>query len=259
MITLQIAAYSLIGIIIFAAINLYANKISAYIGKHKTKILSFFGGVTASYVFLDLLPSLQYSNLFLKQLGANNPLVELYEDTIFLVVLIGFLLFFVLEHIAVKSRRNQHTDQTQFKHTQASKPVFLIHLFTVAFPEFVVSFIFVFEFETGYITAALFAIAVSMHLFITSETMLEHYKSYQIRFGRYLMAAVPILGWIASLLIPETIGQAYVLLAFISGVILYHSIRNELPTSLRRSSLAFFLIGSLLYAAILIGHALIVA
>jgi hypothetical protein len=89
-----------------------------------------------------------------------------------------------------------------------------------------------------------------MHLFITSETMLEHYKSYQIRFGRYLMAAVPILGWIASLLIPETIGQAYVLLAFISGVILYHSIRNELPTSLRRSSLVFFLIGSLLYAAI---------
>ncbi len=256
--TVAVAVYSLIGIIIFAVINLYSNKIARYISKHKILILSFFGGVTASYVFLDLLPSLQYSNLFLKQLAGNIPLVELYEDTIFLVVLIGFLLFFVLEHLAFKSRRSQQeTSKVPLQQTQASKRVFLIHLFTVALPIFVVSFVFVFEFETGYIAATLFAVAVSMHLFISSEAMFEHYKNYQIRFGRYILAVVPFVGWIASLLIPETVAQAYVLLAFISGVILYHSIRNELPTSLRRGSSAFFLTGALLYAVLLIGHALI--
>ncbi len=256
--TIEAVVISLIGITIFAAINFYTTKISAYIGKHKTKVLSFFGGVTATYVFLDLLPSLQYSNVYLKQLGADNPLIQLYEDAIFFVVLIGFLLFFTLEHLAIKSRRTQQkTVNIKLQHTQASKRIFIIHLFTTAFPDFVVSFIFIYEFDTGIIAAALFAVAVSMHLFISSETLLEHYKSYQAQIGRYITAAVPIAGWIASLLIPETIAQAYILLAFISGVILYHSIRNELPTSLRKSSLAFFLTGALLYAAILIGHAII--
>ena len=229
-------------------------------GKHKLKILSFFGGVTATYVFLDLLPSLQYSDLYLKQTGADNQFIQLYEDSIFLVVLIGFLLFFSLEHIAIKSHRTRNqAGNVDLEQNEASKRIFLIQLLTLAFLNFVLSFIFIFEFETGIIAALLYGVAVSMHLFISDETMLEQYHSYQAKFGRYILAAVPIIGWIASLLIPETIAQAYVLLAFISGVILYHSIRNELPTTLRRSSLAFFLIGALLYAAILIWHALITA
>lgn len=227
-------------------------------GKNKLKILSFFGGVTATYVFLDLLPSLQYSDLYLKQLGADNQFIQLYEDSIFLVVLIGFLLFFSLEHIAVKPIRKHQTGDIDLKKI-ASKRIFMIQLITLAFLNFVLSFVFIFEFETGIIAATLYGVAVSMHLFISSQTMLEQYQSYQAKFGRYVLAAVPIIGWIASLLIPETIAQAYVLLAFISGVILYHSIRNELPTSLRRGSLAFFLIGALLYAVILIGHASITA
>jgi hypothetical protein len=250
--------FSFMGAAIFGLINFFAYKISRHISKHKSKVLSFFGGVTATYVFLDLLPSLEQSNLYLRQIGNNVELIALYEDAIFLVVLAGFLLFFVLEHIAIKSRQKQlAANQADLNQTQASKRVFLIHLFTVAFPDFVVSFIFIFEFNTGAVAALLFAVAVSMHLFISSETMLEHYKDLYIRVGRYVTALVPLLGWVASVLWPETIAQAYILLAFISGVILYHAIRNELPTNFRRSSITFFLLGAGLYAALLIGHAVV--
>jgi hypothetical protein len=243
---------------LFGLINFFTYRISRHIGKHKSKVLSFFGGVTATYVFLDLLPSLEESSLYLQQLGNNVAVITLYEDAIFLVVLVGFLLFFVLEHVAIKSRRKQYaTSGGDLHRTQASKRVFLIHLLTVAFPDFVFSFIFIFEFDTGAVAALLFAVAVSMHLFISSETMLEHYKGLYVRFGRYVTAVVPLLGWAASVLWPETIAQAYILLAFISGVILYHAIRNELPTNFRRSSITFFLLGAGLYAALLIGHAVV--
>ncbi len=260
MAAISVIVYSLFGAIVFATINLFSYKIESYIGGHKRKILSFFGGVTASYVFLDLLPSLQQSSQFLKQIGSSIPLIVLYEDAIFLVVLVGFLAFFVLEHIALKSRtKKQKARQDYLDDAQASKRVFIIYLFTTAFLSFVLSFVFIFEFNTGIIAAVLFAVGVSMHLFISSTVMIEHYKSLQIKYGRYIIGAAPLVGWTASVLFPEGIAEAYVLLAFISGVILYHSIRNELPTTFRRSSLAFFLLGALLYAALLIGHALIKA
>lgn len=255
--TPEVIVFSFIGVVVFALINFFTYKISRYIGEHKTKVLSFFGGITVSYVFLDLLPSLEQSSLYLKQLGNSVPLIALYEDAIFLVVLVGFLLFFVLEHLAVKSRRQRTSKGQDIKGTQASKRVFFIHLFTVALPVFIVSFIFIFEFDAGAITALLFLVAVSMHLFIENESMLEHYNRLQIEVGRYVMAAIPLLGWAASVLWPETIATAYIMLAFVSGVILYHALRNELPSSFRRNSWAFFLLGAALYTVLLIGHALI--
>jgi hypothetical protein len=256
--SLDVIVFSLVGAVVFAAINLYSYKLSRYVGSHKGKLLSLFGGVTATYVFLDLLPSLERSSLFLKQLGYNIPFITLYEDAIFLVVLIGFLVFFVLEHIAIRSRRTkQRTSGIELGQTQASKQIFLIHLSTAAFPAFVFSLVFIFQFDLGPVVALLYAVAVSMHLFISSEIMLEHYKTLQVRFGRFVMAAAPLLGWVTSMLFPERIAEAYVLLAFISGVILYHSLRGELPTTFKRSSLAFFLLGAVVYAALLIGRTLI--
>jgi hypothetical protein len=256
--SLDVIVFSLVGAVVFAAINLYSYKLSRYVGSHKTKLLSLFGGVTATYVFLDLLPSLEQSSLFLKQLGSNIPLITLYEDAIFLVVLVGFLVFFVLEHVAITSRQTrQKKHGTELGQTQAPTRIFLIHLSTAAFPAFVFSLVFVFQFELGPIVALLYAVAVSMHLFISSEIMLEHYKTLQVRFGRFVMAAAPLLGWVTSMFFPERIAEAYVLLAFISGVILYHSIRSELPTTIKHSSLAFFLIGAAVYAVLLIGRALL--
>ncbi|MCW3999168.1 MAG: hypothetical protein NWE93_02905 [Candidatus Bathyarchaeota archaeon] len=251
---------SLCGAIWFAFINFFSYKISKYVGRHKASVLSLFGGVTATYVFLDLLPSLEQSSQYLKQIGGSIPLITLYEDAIFLVVLVGFLLFFVLEHAAVRSRRKtQMASGEGIMYAQASRRLFLLHLFTVAFPCFIFSYLFIFELEAGALSAALYLTAVSMHLFITSETMLEHYKRLQATWGRYVLSAVPLVGWVASLFFPESIAEAYVLLAFISGVILYHAIRGELPTTLRRTSIVFFLVGALVYAAILVGHAIISA
>lgn len=254
----EIVFYSLIGAITFAAINLYAHKITNHTNKHKRKILSLFGGITAAFVFLHLLPTLQQSAQYLKQIGITQPLINLYEDAIYLIVLTGFLTFFTLEHITITSRKQkQQKTGLHIDFTEASKHVFIIYLVTTAILNFVLSFVLTFELETGTTAAILFATGVSMHLFISSNTIIEHYKTLQTKVGRYIIGAAPIIGWTASILFPENIAEAYILLAFVSGVILYHAIKDELPTTLKKSGLASFLLGALLYAGIIIGHTLL--
>jgi hypothetical protein len=253
--TVDLVVYSLLGVTIFALINIFSSKMNAAFKDRKHKVLSFFGGITATYVFLDLLPTLQQSSQYFQEIGGS--LVALYEDAIFLVVLVGFLVFFILEHLTFKSRRTHPTaTRKPSEHQHTSRQVFVVYLATSAFLVFVLSFVLVFEFNSNIIGGLLFATGVSMHLVISDNALIEHHKTLQVKYGRYVLGTVPFLGWIASVVFPEGIAQAYALLAFISGVILYHSIRNEMPTSLGRSSLAFFLIGAVFYALLLIGHVL---
>lgn len=84
--------------------------------------------------------------------------------------------------------------------------------------------------------------------------MIEHYRRQQLRIGRFVGAAMPMIGWAASMLFPEQLAEAYVLLALISGAILYNSIKNEIPIAERKQSLATFLVGSVFYALLLFIH-----
>jgi hypothetical protein len=89
--------------------------------------------------------------------------------------------------------------------------------------------------------------------------MIDHYKHYQLKVGRFVAAVVPFVGWGLSLLYPERLAEAYVLLALISGVILYHSIKNEVPSAYQKQSLSLFIVGAVFYTVILLVHALVIA
>jgi hypothetical protein len=223
-------------------------------------LLSLFGGVTAAYVFLDLLPNLEQAGVYLQEVFGANFLVIVYEDAIFLVVFVGFLVFFVLEHFAQSSRvKNQALTQQQYGQTVADRRVFIVHFINYAFMNLVLSYLLLFEFEAGLLAGVLFVFAIALHLFITNDSMVEHYKHYQVKVGRYIAALLPLAGWAASVMFPEHLGEVYILLAFISGTILYTSIKNEIPSAARKQSLALFLVGAVFYTVLLIVHSLIAA
>ncbi len=252
--------FSFVAALIFALISFYTLRLLQYIEQHKRRVLSFFGGVAAAYVFLDLLPSLEQAGVYLKQVAGASQLVAVYEDAIFLVVFVGFLLFFVLEHLAKRSRiRNQAITQQGYNQTAADKKVFIVHFISYAFMNLILSYLLVFEFQAGFVTGFLYTFAIALHFFISSDDMVEHYKHYQIHVGRYIAAVMPLAGWGISVLFPEHLAEIYVLLAFISGSILYTSIKNEIPSESRKQSLALFLVGSAFYAVLLLAHAVIAA
>jgi hypothetical protein len=228
--------------------------------KRKASALSFFGGVSAAFVFLDLLPSLQQAGTLLKDVTGGEQLVNVYEDAIFLLVFVGFLTFFVIEHLAVVSRRKQQVSKNrEFIETYGSRRVFTINLVIFCLFNAILSFVLFFEYSTNPITGALYTFAVALHLIVANDSMIEHYKHYQLKLGRYVGAVIPFLGFFMSVFFPERLAEAYVLLALISGVILYHSIKNEVPSATKKQNLGLFIVGAVFYSVILLVHALTVA
>jgi hypothetical protein len=227
-------------------VNLFTKRLRLTTKTRKAAALSFFGGVAAAYVFLDLLPSLRQEGTLLRNVTGGEQLISIYEDAIFLIVFGGFLIFFIIEHIAVGSRRKQQLSTKQnYQETIGSKRVFAVHLANFCFLNAILSFVLLFEYSGHPITGLLFTFAVTLHLIISNDSMIEHYKQLHLKLGRYIAATIPFVGWILSALFPERLAEAYVLLAFISGVILYHSIKNEVPSAGQKPNLKLFIIGAM--------------
>lgn len=242
---------AVISALLFSVINLFSLRIRGYAGENKPRLLSLFSGITAAFVFLDLLPSLQQSSQNLILLRDPEAAV-VYEDAIFLVVFLGFLLFFSLESIAT-GRLNQAKTNSDPKQAP-SRTIYYIHYASLIFLQFVISFSVLFEYQYSLVGGVLFTFAVSLHLLASDNALQETYPRMHGGNGQYLAAIIPLLGVVLSVIFPEKILEASVLLAFISGAILYQSIRSEIPTVKRRSSLALFLAGAVFYAAILIAY-----
>jgi hypothetical protein len=240
---------AVISAFVFSIINLFSFRIRSYAGINKHRLLSLFSGITAAFVFLDLLPSLQQSNQNLAIL-INSEAVIVYEDAIFLVVFFGFLLFFSLECIAIGrlKRAKGASDKKQSDNTT----VYFVHYASSIFLQFIISFSLLFEYQYSIVGGVLFTFAVSLHLVASDNALEETYPKLHGSNGRYFATIIPLLGVILSLVFPERMLEVSVLLAFVSGAILYQSIRSEIPTVNQKSSLALFLAGALFYAAILI-------
>jgi len=199
--------------IAFSIVNLFTEKFRLTTRTRKAAALSFFGGVAATYVFLDLLPSLRQAGALLRNVTVGEQLVSIYEDAIFLIVFAGFLIFFIIEHLAVGSRRKQQlSTKRNFEETFGSKRVFAVHLANFCFLNAILSFVLFFEFSGHSVTGLLYTFAVSLHLIISNDSMIDHYKHLHIKFGRFIAAGIPFVGWILSALFPERLAEAYVLL-----------------------------------------------
>lgn len=246
---------AVISALIFSIINLMSFRLRSYVGQNKHRLLSLFSGITAAFVFLDLLPSLQQSSQNLVLLISSEAGI-VYEDVIFLLVFLGFLLFFSLECIAIGGFKHpKDPDKKQRPNTT----VYFVHFASLVFLQFIISFSLVFEYQYSVIGGVLFTFAVSLHLLASDNALEETYPGMHGRNGRYIATVIPLIGVILSVIFPEKILEASVLLAFISGAILYQSIRSEIPTVHRKSSLALFLAGALFYAAILIFYEVVPA
>ena len=106
---------------IFATVHLLANRIYRFSQRHRSRMLSFFGGISAAYVFLDLLPRLETVRLHLERIFGEIP-AFLNLLAVPGLAFIGFMMFFVLEHFAVYSRKERQTKVgVDFEHVSASR------------------------------------------------------------------------------------------------------------------------------------------
>jgi hypothetical protein len=236
---------------VFALIHLLSNRIYRYSERHRSKMLSFFGGMSAAYVFLDLLPRLETTRVHLRTVFGEIPA--------FLEVLavpglafIGFMGFFILEHFALYSRRSEHIKVgIEIERVSASKRAFAIHFVSIAFLNLIIGYILRFEAEVGALSLLFYRAALSLHFIISDDTMEQHYKRLYIQFGRYFAGILPLVGWGISVFFPENPSEGYLLLGVILGVILFNAVKDEVPKS-EGKNYSLFVAGAFIYSALLI-------
>jgi zinc transporter ZupT len=235
----------------FALIHLLSNRIYRYSERHRSKMLSFFGGISAAYVFLDLLPRLETTRVHLRTVFGEIPA---FLDILAVpgLAFLGFMAFFVLEHFAVYTRRSKHAKVGgEIERVSASKHAFAIHFVSIAFLNLIIGYILRFEAEAGALPLLFYTAALSLHFIILDDTMEQHYKQVYVRFGRYFASMLPLVGWGISVFFPENPSEGYLLLGVILGVILFNAVKDAVPKSGGKNS-SLFVSGALIYSVLLL-------
>ena len=237
--------------LIFTLAHLFSNRIYRYTQRHRNKMLSLFGGISAAYVFLDLLPRLETTRIHLRLIFGEVPA---FLDVLAVpgLAFIGFMVFFILEHFAVYSRRGKHIETGgDFEDVSASTTSFIINIGIIAFLNIVIGYILRFEAESGLLSLIFYTAALSLHFVILDDAIEQHYGPLYLRFGRYFASAMPIAGWGLSVFFPENPSEGYLLLGLILGVVLYNAIKDRVPKWGGKDS-KLFVLGALLYAILLL-------
>ncbi len=245
-------------VLAFSLVHLFAYKIYGYSDSYKGVVLSFSGGIGAAFVFFDLLPILVESRTHFQAVFGGNPLVVPFlEEMVFATAFLGFIVFFMLDYAAVYSRRKRAVEEREdITKVTASKPVFVVHLANLMMLSFLVSYVVRFEVRVDVLFVVLYSIAISLHFFVADEAMEDHYGEFFVSYGRYALAPIPLIAWFTSVFLPERRSEAYVLLAFIAGAVLFNVIRDEVPKAGGREPAAF-IAGAFIYAIISVAIAFV--
>lgn len=225
--------WGFVALLILAAIHFFANRTQVSGWIWKGNFLSFAGGVSFAYVFVDLLPELEKGQSVLKR--SFGDILPYLDRHTYVIALLGVLFYYGL-HSHSKANSNQN---------------FWISLSGYLLFNFFVGASLSDGNNPEIQPLLLFTIAMGMHYFISDHNQNKENQSLYDQKGRWFLVSALFLGYIVGYLtsIPDTV--VAVAVSFISGGVLLNVFRYELP---KREQIGyyFFLMGSLIFTLIIL-------
>jgi len=219
-------------------------KISKIIPPHRWT--SFAGGVSISYVFLEIFPELSHAQTEVEHLGF--PLITYLENHVYILALMGLVVFYGLDILALKSRsRNQAVSDLE----QTSPLTFWIHTAAFAAVNVILGYLLQNLDSHGLATCLLFFVAVALHLFVIDDNLREHHQKLYDRQGRWLLTAAIVAGAIVGQVAKLDEAAIAVVWSFVAGNIILSVLKRELPDE-RKSCFWSFASGAIAYAILLL-------
>ncbi len=229
--------------LVLAALHFLAPRLRRLPGVPEAATASFAGGISVAYVFLHLLPELAEGNRevaeALRRQVEASPLLDL---AIFLIALLGFVVFYGLERLATRSAGPA---------TDPPRGVFALHLGSFAVYNALITYTMPLRVRTGIVFALLFSLAMGLH-FVLTDRGLERQYPRRFRASGGLVLGVALLGgWVlAAVLAPTNVLVVSLMTAFLAGSILLNVFKEEIPSE-RESRFGWFLVGVAGYAVLL--------
>lgn len=217
-------------VLVLSIIHLSAWRFAKVFEKYDKRINSIGGGLAITYVFLVLLPELD--------MGHDN-----FGRKIYLLVLISFILFYGLYKLRIRA-----SDENKKYSIAVIYSVIYNWLLIYGMPESI--------FDST-LHLVLVTVAIGLHLLHTDITLVELNRQKYRRSGRWILVLALIVGLCSRLLSTEVSElTSDVITGLLSGAVIYSVFNEELP-EIERSNIRWFVLGIILYSAIVMSAGLV--
>ena len=208
--------------------------------RDRRSAISFGAGISIAYVFVRVLPELHEARLDVVA-AAQAPL-PFQGAIVYFVALLGFMAFYSLDHL----RRRVGESGTEGRESAA----FRLHLGGFAAYVALLAYLLVQDSPDSIVLTALYAATIAVHLLGIDHSLRVEYSAAYDGSGRFVLAAMSLLGWLAGLLgaVPALVLPA--LMALISGAIIVNSAIMELPRE-KDGRFVPFVTGGMMYGILL--------
>ena len=209
--------------------------------RDRRSMISFGAGMSAAYVFVHVMPELHGVR---SAFSASISLPLRYEGmSIYFLALIGFLVFYGLDHLSTRLRESGEEGQ--------GGPAFKIHVGGFAIYVLLMAYLLVHNLEETRVSTALYGVAITFHFLSVDHALRDEHGAAYDRVGRFVLAGMAVLGWGVGLLFPLPDYVLALLVAFISGAVIMNSAIMELPSE-KDGRFVPFMSGGILYGLILL-------
>jgi hypothetical protein len=205
-------------------------------------VASVGGGVASAYVFVHLLPELARGNEEVAEVLGQHVEISAFEELLlFVVAFAGFITLYGLDHAAERAA--------------AEGGVFAVHLGAFAAYNALITYSLPTRFQVGLAPGLLFVVAMALHFVLADRALGAHYGDRFAHIGRPVLLAMLAVGYVLAWgFAPTSTAVVNVVLALLSGFVLYNVFHDELPGE-RGLRFPAFALAAGTYAVVLIAVA----
>lgn len=230
----------LVASLVLASVHLVGARLRFIRYVPRSRWLSFAGGVSVAYVFLHLLPEVAEGAETLEETVPIDPLAE---DAMWLLALLGVLLFYGLEIAARRSRSNNEA--------RTSNVVFWFSITSFALYNAMIGYLLHDRLDEGRGALAIFVAAMALHFLVNDFSLREHHKKRYAAVGRWVLVAAVVAGAVIGAVSKVSEALLAAALAVIAGGVVLNVLKEELPSE-SQSKFSAFVIGLSTYAVLLV-------